>query len=112
MIELSLRPYPGRLFVTKTKRDYQQAHQKLFAKRGKIPDGIFGRCTFQCRKGAWQYLVWAETLPNMAHELAHVVFHVFGNCGIDPRSGDEEPFCYLLAQLISDAQFKVNDNGD
>ena len=39
----------------------------------------------------------------MAHELAHVALHVFERCGIDPRSGNGEPFCYLLSQLMLDA---------
>lgn len=104
MNEISLRPYPGRLFVVATKRDYKKAHKRIFQKRVSIPKGMFGRCTFQCKQGSWKYLVWADNHQNMAHELAHVVFHVFDICGIDPRSGNEEPFCYLLSQLVFEAQ--------
>jgi hypothetical protein len=35
--------------------------------------------------------------------VAHVVLHVFERCGIDPISGNGEPFCYMLSQILIDA---------
>lgn len=101
MKELSLRPYHGRLFVAKTIKEYESAHAKLF----KTPDVIScsqdGKMTGGCgRDGKWTYLVYGNMNNIIAHELSHVVLHVFERCGIDPREGNGEPFCYMLSQLI------------
>lgn len=105
MRELSLRPYHGRLFLAASKKDYEQQHLRLF----KTPDVL--TCA-QCGRfvggegldGMWTYLIWAQALPQLAHELSHVVLHTFERCGIDPREANGEPFCYLLSQLLIDAR--------
>ena len=101
MKELSLRPYHGRLYVVKTAKAYEKAHVKLF----KTPDII--NCSQKGRMtggegvdGVWAYLVWADDAPYLAHELSHVILHVFERCGIDPREAGGEPFCYMLSQLM------------
>jgi hypothetical protein len=105
MKELSLRPYHGRLFVFRSKREYQKAHQELF----KTPDVLTcaheGRFTGgEGRDGLWTYLIYAEKPHTLAHEISHCVLHVFERCGIDPREAGGEPFCYLLSQLLLDAK--------
>lgn len=107
MVELSLRPYNGRLFFVRSKREYEQAHKRLF----KTPDVLI--CAQRGRfvggegvDGMWTYLVFAGTTATMAHELSHVVFHVFERCGIDARDSGGEAFCYLLSQLLIDAGAK------
>lgn len=45
-----------------------------------------------------------DLTPQLAHELSHVVLHVFERCGIDPREALGEPFCYMLGQLMLQAQ--------
>lgn len=104
VIELSLRPYNGRLFLAYSADEYRATHNRVFA-----PDDVIG-CETEGRMacgegkdGLWTYLVWAEAPHTLAHELSHVVLHVFERCGIDPRSGNGEPFCYLLSQLMLDA---------
>lgn len=52
----------------------------------------------------WTYLVWANKPHLLAHELSHVVFHVFKRCGIDPRKSTGEAFCYMLSQLMLEAK--------
>jgi hypothetical protein len=52
----------------------------------------------------WTYLIWAKDAAQLAHEIAHVVLHVFERCGIDPRECNGEPFCYMLSQLMIDAK--------
>lgn len=101
MKELSLRPYNGRLFVAKSRKDYEKAHSKLF----KTPDVL--TCAQEGRfsggegcDGVWTYLVWGNATHTLAHELAHVVLHVFERCGIDPREAGGEPFCYMLSHLV------------
>lgn len=104
MKELSLRPYHGRLFVVKTTKQYEKAHKKLFntpdvltcAKAGRFVGG-------EGKDGMWTYLVWGNKSHDLAHELSHVVLHVFERCGIDPRDSGGEPFCYMLSQLLLDA---------
>ena len=108
MKELSLRPYGGRLFVTKTAKEYEQAHKKIF----KTPDVLTcaqgGRFTGgEGKDGMWTYLVFAKSAHYMAHELSHVVLHVFEQSGINPIEANGEPFCYLLSQLILDASANV-----
>lgn len=104
MREISLRPYNGRLFVAKTAKGYEKAHKRLF----KTPDVLTcaqdGRFSGgEGKDGVWTYLVWGNSVHTLAHELAHVVLHVFERCGIDPREGREEPFCYMFSQLLLDA---------
>jgi len=107
MKELSLRPYTGRLFVTKTRKEYEQQHQKIFKEPDILTCSQAGRMSAGGgRDKKWTYLVWAEKPHNLVHELAHVVLHVFDRCGIDPREANGEPFCYLLSQLILDARQK------
>ena len=99
--ELSLRPYHGKLFVAASAKGYERAHRRIF----KTPDVL--TCAQEGRfsggegnDGMWTYLVWGDKPHTLAHELAHVVLHVFERCGIDPREGAGEPFCYMLSQLL------------
>jgi len=105
MKELSLRPYNGRLFIARSRRDYEIAHKRIFKQPDVLSCSQEGRFSGGNGKdGMWTYLVYAENPHTLAHELSHVVLHVFERCGIDPRDGNGEPFCYLLSQLILDAQ--------
>lgn len=104
MKEISLRPYHGRLFLVKTVKQYEKAHKKLF----KTPDVLTcaqgGRFTGgEGKDGMWTYLVFAKNNHFLAHEMAHVVLHVFERCGINPIDGNGEPFCYMLSQLLIDS---------
>ena len=103
-VEVSLRPYNGRLFVAHTADEYKAAHKRVFAVDDELTCATEGRfAAGEGKDGMWTYLVWAEKPHTMAHELAHVALHVFERCGIDPCSGNGEPFCYLLSQLMLDA---------
>ena len=103
-LTVSLRPYPGRLFVANTAKDYETLHQKLFKTTDRVRCDLGGRFSVgEGNDGLWTYLVWAESVTFLVHELSHVVLHVFERCGIDPRDAGGEPFCYLLAQLMKDA---------
>jgi hypothetical protein len=104
--EISLRPYNGRLFIAKSKKDYEASHAKLFKNPGVLSCDQVGRMTGEGNDGLWTYLVWAEDAPRLAHEIAHVILHVFERCGIDPVCGNGEPFCYMLSQLMLDAGSK------
>jgi len=102
--ELSLRPYNGRVFYANSRSDYEKAHKRIFRTPDVLTCAHQGRFTGgEGRDGVWTYLVWAETPNYIAHEMAHVVFHVFERCGINPADSHGEAFCYLLGQLILDA---------
>lgn len=102
--ELSLRPYNGRLFYAKTKKAYERAHTKLFATPDVLSCAQEGRFNGgQGKDGLWTYVIYAEKPHTLAHEVCHAVLHTFERCGIDTQSGNGEPFCYLVSQLILDA---------
>ena len=101
MKELSLRPYNGRLFVAKSKKDYERQHLKVFKTADVMSCDQCGRMAGgEGRDGVWTYLIWAKAAPQAAHEISHVVLHTFERCGIDPRAANGEPFCYMLSQLM------------
>lgn len=99
--ELSLRPYNGRLFVTFTKEEYEAASLKVFETPDVLSCAQEGRFSGgEGKDGLWTYLIFANKTSTLAHELSHVVLHVFERCGIDPREAGGEPFCYMLSQLV------------
>jgi hypothetical protein len=103
--ELSLRPYLGRLFFTNTKKEYEAKHKKIFVGDDILNCSHGGRFSGgEGKDGSWTYLIYAEDVHNIAHELSHVVLHIFERCGIDPREANGEPFCYMISQLILDAK--------
>ena len=104
VVELSLRPYNGRLFVAKSREEYERQHKKLFQQPDVLSCAQQGRMTGgEGKDGLWAYIVWADTPAYLAHELSHVILHVFERCGIDPREASGEPFCYMLSQLMMEA---------
>lgn len=104
MKELSLRPYHGRLFVTRSKKEYEREHKRLFKTPDVLSCAQAGRFTGgEGRDGLWTYLIYAEEPHTLAHEISHCVLHVFERCGIDPREAGGEPFCYMLSQLMLEA---------
>lgn len=104
MRELSLRPYNGTLFIAKSRRDFQISYKKLFKESIVLYCYQYGMTSSRCDKnGEWTYLIWASSTETLVHEISHVVLHVFDRCGIDPREANGEPFCYMLSQLLIDA---------
>ena len=103
--ELSLRPYHGRLWLARTRQTYERAHQRIFSEPDVLTCAQEGRFAAGSGKtnGLWTYLIYAEKPHSLAHELAHVVLHTFQRAGIDPREANGEPFCYLLSQLLLEA---------
>lgn len=102
--ELSLRPYTGTVIFTRSKAEYEKLHGEVFS----IPDIIQCDCGGRMagggdKDGMWTYLVYANKPHYLAHEMTHVVLAVFERCGIDPIASGGEPFCYMLSQLIMDA---------
>lgn len=104
MKELSLRPYNVRLFVTKSRKQYERQHKALFRKPDVLTCAHAGRFNGgEGKDGKWTYLIYASAPSVMAHELSHCLFHVFERCGMDPRDSGGEAFCYMLSQLMLEA---------
>lgn len=101
--EVSLRPYSGRLFVARSRAGYERAHKALFKEPDVLNCNQAGRFSGGCgNDGLWTYLIWAEKREVLSHEVAHAILHTFERCGIDPCSGNGEPFCYMLSQILLD----------
>lgn len=104
--ELTLRPYPGVVFVTKDRKAFVRAARDLFGR----DEDLRGKAGRFLQEPCWYHphtaLVWWSNPETLAHELAHVCFGVFDMIGADPREGREEPFCYLLSQLYLEATQK------
>lgn len=104
MKELSLRPYGGRLIVAKTAQEYERLHKKLFKNTDVLKSTYEGRfCGEQEKNGLWVYLIWGRGINQIAHEISHVILHLFARCGIDPCGCNGEAFCYMLSQLMQEA---------
>lgn len=105
MEELSLRPYNGRLFIAHSRKNYEKTHVKVFNTPDVLNCSQVGRFSGgEGKDGTWTYVVWGESTPQVVHELAHVVLHVFERVGIDPREAGGEPFCYMLSQLVLESK--------
>lgn len=102
---ISLRPYNGNLYFATSRSMYEREVVRLFGEHDKLNEGQQGRFFGGCGPDhMWTYLVWAANPHSLAHEMSHVVLHVFERCGIDPREANGEPFCYMLSQVIMEAQ--------
>lgn len=104
LLELSLRPYPGMVFVTKDRKAFVRAAKELFDSDQSTLGNQAGRFL---AGSTWYHphtaLVWWTSPSTLAHELSHVIFDRFETVGIDPMSGNHEPFCYMLSQLFMEA---------
>lgn len=105
MKKLSLRPYPGEVRVFKSLnsllKNYEKKSGKLFHECAQPQGKMLG---FQPEGKPWCFFVWGATKAQLAHEFAHVLLVVFKEIGSDPCEGGGEPFCYMLSQLMIDAE--------
>ena len=103
-LKLSLRPYSGTLFVMRDRNVYAKKYRSLFGGESRIDEDVEGRCVCGTSKnGRWCCIVFAGTPWDMAHELAHAVNAIFERVGIQTKVENDEPFCYMLSQLMKDA---------
>lgn len=104
--DLSLTPYPGRVYVFRSFDDLAAKYEAMTGRRYELRDEPMGGhfVYLEHPKGSdgGRFLVCAGTRAALAHEFAHVILITFELCGIDPSGCKGEPFCYLLSQLIID----------
>ncbi len=105
-IELSLRPYFGKIIVCKSKKKYQREYKRLHGEKDSgLTSASSGRMSGrQFDDKSPVFVVWAANPCYLAHELSHVILWVFEKAGIDPREAGGEPFCYMLSQLLLECQ--------
>lgn len=103
---LSLRPYPGEIFLF-NRLDFMRAkYTALTGKPYEFDDepsgGRFVRvdATKQCDV-IW--LVYGKMPHVLAHEFSHVILQTMEKIGMHPADGNGEPFCYMLSQLMLEA---------
>lgn len=108
--KLSLRPYHGTVWLCDSIETMHRAYRYLMRKpwpHGETdPNG--GRYVLleADKLSDRAFLVFGANPATLAHEFAHVLLKVFGTIGHDPREGDGEPFCYMLSQLMLEADEK------
>ena len=110
MKKLSLRPYHGEIWLC-SYEELQKAYKRLCRKPYPYQDpkrgGRYVKIEYDIpAETVW--LVWASELAYLAHEISHVLLHTFGTLGHDPTTGDGEPFCYMLSQLLLEAKIPTN----
>lgn len=104
--EISLRPYPGVLWVAKNAKEYKKAQRKVFKVVDPHDEGeVIGGKFFagENKEGSWAYMIWADSRHYLVHEISHVLMHLFDRCGIDPRDSGGEAFCYMIQTLFEEA---------
>lgn len=104
---LSLRPYHGEIWLTESLKELAALYKKQTGSKYPYHDDPNGGRYVKIEHGHAMETVWlifAATPHALAHEFSHVLLHTFLLIGHDPREGDGEPFCYMLSQLLLEAQ--------
>lgn len=101
--EISIRPYKGRMFFATTREGFEAAHIELFGEPDPLDSTRSGRFSVGGNlQNQRCFLIWAEDVSSLAHEVAHVVLELFLVMKTNPTDEASEPFCYLLQQLFED----------
>lgn len=107
MKELSLRPYHGSILLCESPKEMRQQYRRLC--KAKCPHkvaetgGRYIKIEFD-HPSETKWLVYGQELAYLAHEFSHVLLQTFATIGHDPTVGDGEPFCYMLSQLLLEAE--------
>lgn len=100
---LRLSPYPGIVLVTQDWDDFAMLAKKLLDRDEERYDKAGRFLSGPSKLHPYTHIVFWTGYAQLAHEMGHIVFATFDLVGIqDASCGNEEPFCYLLSQLITD----------
>ena len=103
-IKVSIRPYPGLLYVTADRATFEKLHKTLFGDEFKLEKDDVGRTERAVSvKEKQTYLIYASAPSTLVHELVHVMTHVFERIGIPMDDGGTETMAYFLDALFKDA---------
>lgn len=106
--KLSLRPYHGTVWLCESPDVMLAAYKRIM--RAPWPHNTIHKtgghfCMLEADDPNNRvFLVYGDGPAALAHEFSHVLLIVFRTIGHDPREGDGEPFCYMLSQLMIDAE--------
>jgi hypothetical protein len=107
MKKLSLRPYHGTILLCSSRKELKDTYEKLTKCESTHNLGREGGICIRLERdtiGERKYLIWASNTAHLAHELCHALLQTFEVIGHNPTQGDGEPFCYMLTQLMLEAQ--------
>lgn len=102
---IALGPYPGHVIFTRCKGEFHRIY-RTYVKADyteRMGEGVTVFLRHSKSHGRL-YLIYYNTQATLAHETAHLIFDLFKHVGIDPREGDNEPFCYMLSHLMESAK--------
>lgn len=103
-IKVSMRPYPGILFVTADRETFEKLHKTQFGEGFKLEKDDAGRSArMMSLKEKQTYLVYASTVGVLVHELVHVMTHVFDRIDIPMNDAGTETMAYFLDALFKDS---------
>jgi hypothetical protein len=103
-IKVSMRPYPGTLYVTADRATFEKLHKLHFGEAFKIEKDDVGRSArMMSVKEKQTYLVYASTAGVLVHELVHVMTHVFDRIDIPMNDAGTETMAYFLDALFKDS---------
>lgn len=110
MNKILLRPYHGQVWYCHTWDELHKAFKRLTGKDYEYEDDpnggrYIGLSNDTIDGNVW--VVYGKQPEILAHEMSHVLLHVFNEIGHDPRHGDGEPFCYMLTHLMTEASKPV-----
>ena len=106
MKELSLTPYPGRIFLCQTRKELHKKYKKMTGNKYpyKDPSIMSGRYIYiEGKNGEVWFLVYGNRASTLAHEFLHCLLTLFGLVGIDPSASIGEPICYMMSRLMREA---------
>jgi hypothetical protein len=108
---LSLRPYPGEVYFTTSKKKAMKLHKSLTGGELDGTDNSMGFCVTISKEGeGTRYIVFATCVQSIVHEMSHVVLNLFNEIGIDAHLNGGEAFCYQLDTLVQEAYEILNEN--
>lgn len=100
---ISLRPYPGEIRLFSNLTQFRAYYEHKTGDKYKYQDEITGG-RFILLSGKTKsddiWLVYARRPHVLAHEISHILLRTFKAIGAHPASGNGEPFCYMLSQIM------------
>lgn len=100
---LPLSPYPGGVLLVNSRKEFYRQYKKYTKKEWPHGDAAGTTVQLTSRDDDAFWLVHAENVPDLSHELGHVLFLLFQRIGSDPTCGNQEPFCYMMSHLMKEA---------
>lgn len=103
-IKVSIRPYPGLLYVTADKTAFEHLHKTLFGEEFKLEKDDVGKTQRDMSvKQKQTYLIYASSAVVLVHELVHVMTHVFDRIDIPMNDAGSETMAYFLDSMFKDS---------